>query len=214
MRSPLLADTQVEVGVKAVKLGYATFLTVNIFAYIILFRYITGVINRTKVPSFERVLWRATRGNLFSRQSDIGDAIKDPQSGEMVEKNVFIIFFQGERLQAKIKKICESFGATLYPCPETEPERHELMSQISQRLTDMELVLERTHEHRKQVLSGVATHLQTWKAKVMKEKAIYHTMNMFNYDTGRKCLIAEGWCPQTSTDHIQLALRRATVSSF
>lgn len=196
MRSPLLADTQVEAGNKAVKLGY-----------------ITGVITRAKVASFERVLWRATRGNLFMRQSDIGDPIKDPQSGEMLEKNVFIIFFQGERLQAKIKKICESFGATLYPCPETENERTELLQQVSGRLADLDVVLERSHEHRKQVLSGVATHLQTWKAKVLKEKAIYHTMNMFNFDIGRKCLIAEGWCPQTATDDIQLALRRATQRS-
>lgn len=198
MRSPLLSsDAQLESGTtKAVKLGY-----------------ITGVINRTKVASFERVLWRATRGNLFMRQSDIGDPIKDPQSGEMLEKNVFIIFFQGERLQAKIKKICESFGATLYPCPDTDNERRDLLQQVQGRLSDLEVVLARSHEHRKQVLGGVATHLQTWKAKVLKEKAIYHTMNMFNYDIGRKCLIAEGWCPQTATDDIQLALRRATQSS-
>jgi vacuolar-type H+-ATPase subunit I/STV1 len=45
----------------------------------------------------------------------------------------------------------------------------------------------------------------------LQEKAIYHNMNMFNYDIGRKCLIAEGWCPTTATEEIQLALRRATV---
>jgi V-type H+-transporting ATPase subunit a len=157
------------------------------------------------------VLWRATRGNLFIRQTDIPDPIKDPQTGEQVEKNVFIIFFQGDRLQAKIRKICESFGATIYPCPESEHERTELSGQVNGRLQDLEVVLARSHEHRKQVLSGVATHLQTWKAKVLKEKAIYHTMNMFNYDIGRKCLIAEGWCPHAATDDIQLALRRATV---
>lgn len=36
---------------------------------------------------------------------------------------------------------------------------------------------------------------------------------MFNYDVGRKCLIAEGWCPQVATEDIQLALRRATQRS-
>lgn len=197
LTSPLLSDAQPEPpGSKSVKLGY-----------------ITGVITRTKVASFERVLWRATRGNLFIRQTDIPDPIKDPQTGEQLEKNVFIIFFQGDRLQAKIKKICESFGATIYPCPESENERMDLTGQVNGRLQDLEVVLARSHEHRKQVLSGVATHLQTWKAKVLKEKAIYHTMNMFNYDIGRKCLIAEGWCPQTATDDIQLALRRATQRS-
>lgn len=195
--SPLLSDAQPEPPTtKAVKLGY-----------------ITGVITRNKVASFERVLWRATRGNLFLRQTDIPDSIKDPQTGEQLEKNVFIIFFQGDRLQAKIRKICESFGATIYPCPESENERIDLTGQVNGRLQDLEVVLSRSHEHRKQVLSGVATHLQTWKAKVLKEKAIYHTMNMFNYDIGRKCLIAEGWCPQTATDDIQLGLRRATQRS-
>jgi V-type H+-transporting ATPase subunit a len=197
-RSPLLADAQAEVGIagKAVKLGF-----------------VTGVIPRSKVSSFERVLWRATRGNLFMRQSDIEEPIKDPQTGEEQEKNAFIIFFQGERLQSKIKKICESFGATVYPCPENGRERGELLKQVSSRLQDLDVVLARTHEHRKQVLSSVAVHIQVWKAKVLKEKAIYHTMNMFNYDVGRKCLIAEGWCPQVATEDIQLALRRATQRS-
>lgn len=174
-------------------------------------RFVTGVILRSKVSAFERVLWRATRGNLFMRQSDIDEPIKDPQSGQELEKNAFIIFFQGERLEAKIKKICESFGATVYPCPENGRQRGELLKQVSSRLQDLQVVLARTHEHRKQVLSSVAMHVHVWKAKVLKEKAIYHNMNLFNYDVGRKCLIAEGWCPQTATEDIQLALRRATV---
>lgn len=98
------------------------------------------MITRTKVASFERVLWRATRGNLFIRQTDIPDPIKDPQTGEQLEKNVFIIFFQGDRLQAKIRKICESFGATIYPCPESEGERSDLTSQVNGRLQDLEVV--------------------------------------------------------------------------
>jgi len=48
---------------------------------------------------------------------------------------------------------------------------------------------------------------------VTKEKAIYHTMNMFNYDVGRKCLIAEGWCPKTSTEKIVNSMRHATETS-
>jgi len=197
-RSPLLAEggqPEVTAG-KSVKLGF-----------------LTGVVVRNKVPSFERVLWRATRGNLYMKQSDIEGQIKDPNNGEYQEKNVFIIFFSGERSQAKIKKICESFGATIYPCPENANDRAKFLSEVTVRLQDLEVVLARSLEHRKQVLSGVAMYLQAWKAKVMKEKSIYHTMNLFNYDIGRKCLIAEGWCPQTATEDIQLALRRATQRS-
>jgi len=198
VNSVLLADAQEPGNSKAgeVKLGF-----------------LTGVIARSKFSSFERVLWRATRGNLFLRNTDIPDPIKDPLSGEMVEKNVFIVFVQGERLQAKVKKICDSFGATIYVCPEGEHERSDLAREVNGRLHDLEEVLTRSHEQRRGVLLGIAQQIQTWKAKILKEKAIFHTMNMFNYDIGRKCLIAEGWCPVKSSEEIQLALRRASTKA-
>jgi len=175
--------------------------------------FITGVILREKLPPFERVLWRATRGNLFMKQLEIEKPIKDPHTGLDVEKNVFIIFFQGERTQMKIKKICESFGANLYRIPDTPQSRAESRAQIASRLADLRLILDRTQEHSRRVLNRVAINLENWKAQVLKEKSIYHTMNLFNYDVGRKCLIAEGWCPTTATEDIQLALRRATTRS-
>ena len=36
-----------------------------------------GVIQRERIPAFERLLWRACRGNVFLRQSDIDDVICD-----------------------------------------------------------------------------------------------------------------------------------------
>ena len=33
--------------------------------------------------------------------------LEDPHTGDNVYKSVFIIFFQGEQLQSKVKKICE-----------------------------------------------------------------------------------------------------------
>ena len=59
----------------------------------------------------------------------------------------------------------------------------------------------------------ILPNLNNWKAKVLKEKSIYHTMNKCNYDTGRKCLIAEGWAPAFAIDDIQAALKRANERS-
>lgn len=138
MNSPLLADAPDPTS-KGIKLGYIY--KSNSQLYILNpCRYITGVISRTKLTSFERVLWRTTRGNLFMRQTDIPESIKDPQTGELVEKNVFIVFFQGDRLQVKVRKICESFGATLYPCPDSEEERADVANQINVRLQDLQVV--------------------------------------------------------------------------
>lgn len=126
---------------------------------------------------------------------------------------MFIVWYQGTRAQAKIKRICESFGASLYDVPDTLDRRRQLGLEVQEKLVEVQAVLEKTSEHKRQVLRDVDAELNLWKAKVLKEKSIYHVMNMFNYDIGRKCLIAEGWCPSMSTEQIQLALRRATTSS-
>eukprot|EP01114_Cavostelium_apophysatum_P022526 TRINITY_DN817_c0_g1_i1.p1 TRINITY_DN817_c0_g1~~TRINITY_DN817_c0_g1_i1.p1 ORF type:complete len:810 (-),score=258.95 TRINITY_DN817_c0_g1_i1:55-2484(-) len=194
-KAPLVDPNTIEVS-KAVKLGF-----------------ITGVIKRDKFPSFERVLWRSTRGNLFMKHSEIEEKIKDPHTGELVEKSVFIIFYQGERSHQKIKKICESFGANSYQIPDSGNDRKSFLQQVNNRLEDLVNVISRTKKHRRQVLMDVGQSLPQWKEKVVKEKAIYDTMNMFNYDVGRKCLIAEGWCPKTSTEQIMNAMRAATETS-
>lgn len=175
--------------------------------------FITGVIPRDKFLSFERVLWRVLRGNLFMKHAEIEEKIKDPHSGDLIEKNVFIIFYQGERSQQKVKKICESFGANLYPIPETPRERKDLLVQVNNRIEDLQKVLEKTRKHRVQVLADIGRHVSSWRERVVKEKAIYHTMNMFNYDIGRKLLIAEAWCPKSATEKVVNAMRQATETS-
>jgi V-type H+-transporting ATPase subunit a len=58
----------------------------------------------------------------------------------------------------------------------------------------------------------IGESLASWQDLVKKEKIIYETLNLFNYDARRKTLIAEGWCPTRDITPIQLALRHATVS--
>lgn len=175
--------------------------------------FYTGVINRSEFGKFEKILWRATRGNLFMKHEEIEEQIKDPQTGESHDKNVFIIFYQGERSQVKIKKICESYGAHLYPCPDSAKERKELQTQVEGRLEDLKSVLAKTKKHRRKVLLDLAKKSGAWKKKVVEERRIYSTMNLFNYDVGRRCLIAEGWCPKYATEKIVNAMRVATESS-
>jgi V-type H+-transporting ATPase subunit a len=58
-----------------------------------MFSYITGVVLRDKFQSFERIMFRATRGNLYLRYAEVKKPLKD-NDGRDVAKNVFIIFFQ------------------------------------------------------------------------------------------------------------------------
>ncbi|KAM9457429.1 V-type proton ATPase 116 kDa subunit a isoform 4-T4 [Clarias gariepinus] len=175
--------------------------------------FVAGVIGRERIPTFERMLWRVCRGNVFLRQADIEDPLEDPTTGDQVHKSVFIIFFQGDQLKNRVKKICEGFRATLYPCPETPQERKEMAAGVNTRIEDLQMVLNQTEDHRQRVLQAAAKTLRVWFIKVRKMKAIYHTLNLCNIDVTQKCLIAEIWCPLSDLDSIQLALRRGTEKS-
>ncbi|CAG0900787.1 unnamed protein product, partial [Cyprideis torosa] len=175
--------------------------------------FVAGVIARERLPAFERMLWRACRGNVFLRTAEIETPLEDPSTGDEVHKCVFIIFFQGEQLKSRVKKICEGFRATLYPCPETPAERREMALGVMTRIEDLNTVLGQTTDHRHRVLVAAAKNIRNWFTKVRKIKAIYHTLNLFNLDVTQKCLIAEAWIPVADMETIHLALRRGTERS-
>jgi V-type H+-transporting ATPase subunit a len=176
--------------------------------------FVAGVILRERLPAFERMLWRACRGNVFLRQAEIEDPLEDPNAeSKEVFKSVFVIFFQGEQLKSRVKKICEGFRATLYPCPDQAADRREMAVGVMQRLEDLNTVLGQTNDHRHRVLVAAAKNIKIWFVKVRKIKAIYHTLNLFNLDVTQKCLIAECWIPTADIEAIQLALRRGTERS-
>uniref|UniRef100_A0A8C7P026 V-type proton ATPase subunit a n=1 Tax=Oncorhynchus mykiss TaxID=8022 RepID=A0A8C7P026_ONCMY len=177
------------------------------------FLFVAGVISRERIPTFERMLWRVCRGNVFLRQADIEDSLEDPATGDQVYKSVFIIFFQGDQLKTRVKKICEGFRASLYPCPETPQERKEMAAGVATRIDDLQMVLNQTEDHRQRVLQAAAKTVRVWFIKVRKMKAVYHTLNLCNIDVTQKCLIAEVWCPVSDMDSIQFALRRGTEKS-
>jgi V-type H+-transporting ATPase subunit a len=42
--------------------------------------FVAGVIQRERVPGFERMLWRISRGNVFLRQSELDQPLEDPST--------------------------------------------------------------------------------------------------------------------------------------
>ncbi|CAL7935729.1 unnamed protein product [Xylocopa violacea] len=157
--------------------------------------FVAGVINRERVPAFERMLWRISRGNVFLRQAELEKPLEDPATNNQIFKTVFVAFFQGEQLKSRIRKVCSGFHASLYPCPHSHAERQEMVKGVRTRLEDLNLVLNQTQDHRQRVLHNVAKELPNWTVMVRKMKAIYHTMNLFNMDVTKKCLIGECWVP-------------------
>ncbi|XP_053682361.1 V-type proton ATPase 116 kDa subunit a 1 isoform X2 [Sabethes cyaneus] len=168
--------------------------------------FVAGVIQREKVPGFERMLWRISRGNVFLRQVELDKPLEDPSTGGKIYKTVFAAFFQGEQLKTRIKKVCAGYHASLYPCPSAADEREEMLKGVRIRLEDLNMVLNQTQDHRSRVLSTVAKELPRWRIMVKKMKAIYHTLNLFNMDVTKKCLIGECWVPVLDLPVVQKAL--------
>jgi len=46
------------------------------------------------------------------------------------EKNVFVVFYAGEKVKAKILKICDAFGANRYPFAEELGKQAQMISEV------------------------------------------------------------------------------------
>ncbi|XP_042470784.1 V-type proton ATPase subunit a1-like isoform X1 [Zingiber officinale] len=176
-------------------------------------RFISGIICKSKELIFERMLFRATRGNMFFNQAPAGEQVMDPVSGEMVHKTVFVVFFSGDQARSKILKICQAFGANCYPVPEENNKQKQLTHEVSLRLSELEATLDAGTCHRNKALASIGSQLWNWTIMVKKEKSVYDTLNMLNFDVTKKCLVGEGWCPTFAKPQIKEALHQATIHS-
>ena len=201
--APLLRDVEQQqrgTNGDASNQGQQSFLEMNI-------GFVAGVIPRDRIGAFERILWRTLRGNLYMNQSEIPDPVVDPATNEETRKNVFVIFAHGKHIIAKIRKISESLGASLYGVDENSELRRDQIHEVNTRLGDVGNVLRNTKSTLDAELRQIARSLAAWMIIVKKEKSVYDTLNRFSYDQARKTLIAEAWCPTNSLGTIKATLQ-------
>jgi V-type H+-transporting ATPase subunit a len=132
--------------------------------------FVAGVIPRARIAIFERVLFRALRGNLFMNNAEIQETIIDPSTDTPVFKNVFIVFAHGRELINKIKKICESMGATLYQVDEHPDRRRESALEVMAHIEDLRHVLENTKKTRKDELVQIVDHIHQYGVLLLQRK--------------------------------------------
>ena len=84
--------------------------------------YMVGVIQKEDILRFKRILFRVTKGNIFSIIDEISfnllpieqRDVKDSKNLFIMKKAFFIIIYQSGdsgALTNKLTKICDSFGA-------------------------------------------------------------------------------------------------------
>ena len=177
------------------------------------FQYLCGVVPATEKMRFDRMIFRATRGNVMSNFFPIETPILDPTTGEQVSKLVFILVFKSEAIERKLRKLCDAHNAKQYG---VNPRNG---AEIELRLRDMESeTLEQTRvlamQSRAQIemLQRIAQSQETWQLAVRREKAIYHSLNFFRDDIGGM-LKAEGWVIKGNFYEVEDCIKRAHEES-
>ncbi|CAM4730458.1 unnamed protein product [Leuciscus chuanchicus] len=182
--------------------------------------FISGLIQRVKVEAFERMLWRVCKGYTILSYAEVDESLVDLDTGEINKNVVILISFWGDQIGQKVQKICDCYHCHLYPHPETDEERADVMDSLRTRIQDLQNVLHRTEDYLKQVLHKASESAHSWVLQVKKMKAIYHILNLCSFDVTNKCLIAEVWCPVSDLANLRRALEEgsrkgdATVPSF
>uniref|UniRef100_A0A665UQL1 V-type proton ATPase subunit a n=1 Tax=Echeneis naucrates TaxID=173247 RepID=A0A665UQL1_ECHNA len=178
-------------------------------------RFVSGLIQRVKVEAFERMLWRVCKGYTILSYAEVDENLADLDTVSQFTKNVvFLISFWGDQIGQKVQKICDCYHCHLYPHPENDEERADVLDSLRTRIQDLNNVLHRTEDYLRQVLQKASESAYTWVVQVKKMKAIYHILNLCSFDVTNKCLIAEVWCPINDLANLRGRKGDATVPSF
>ncbi|XP_068180981.1 T cell immune regulator 1, ATPase H+ transporting V0 subunit a3b isoform X2 [Antennarius striatus] len=169
--------------------------------------FVAGVVHPWKVPSFERLLWRACRGYIIVDFREMEERLEHPETGELVQWTVFLISYWGDQIGQKVKKICDCFHTQTFVYPESSTEREEILHGLQGRIEDIKSVLSQTEAFLQQLLMRALALLPQWKVRVQKCKAVQMVLNLCSPSVTDKCLIAEAWCPTAKLPELQSALR-------
>ncbi|XP_005988989.1 V-type proton ATPase 116 kDa subunit a 2 isoform X2 [Latimeria chalumnae] len=182
--------------------------------------FISGLIHQGKVEAFEKMMWRVCKGFTIVSYAELQETMQDSDTGEYTKWVVFLISYWGDQIGQKVKKICDCYHCHVYPYPNTNEERREIIEGLNTRIQDITMVLHRTEDYLRQVLCKASESIYTWVIQVKKMKATYHILNLCRLDVTNKCLIAEIWCPVADLPRLRRALEEgsrksgATVPSF
>jgi len=174
------------------------------------FSSVTGVVATEEKARFERMIFRATRGNCYVRFASIKQPITDPLTGALIEKCVFIIFYKSTSIEIKLKKICDAFNAHRYSLPDMDeaPAVDRMLTENAQELVDSRTVLLKNQDTRYRLCQLLAKDTERWTWLVLREKAIYHSLNQFKADVSGM-LRGEGWVIADRVEDVRDAVNKA-----
>ncbi|CAJ1025356.1 V-type ATPase 116kDa subunit family, putative [Leishmania lindenbergi] len=172
---------------------------------------VTGVIPKERIPLFERLVYRVTRGNSVMRVDDIDKPFYNINANEPVHKSVFAVYFSAPRLRERLIKMAEANAATVYHYADSEQHLISMHASLQQQVDTITQTLHQSAYRQRQVLLGIAASCYEWRRAVVTEKAVFATMNMLKFSGSTA--IAQGWAPVRARDDIHTAIAEAEYLS-
>jgi V-type H+-transporting ATPase subunit a len=183
------------------------------------FSNVAGTINVADKSRFQRFLFRMSRGNTFCMFEPIDEVLRDPASNKEVSKAVFVVYYQdvrglsgGSNMEQKILNACTAFGVNQYDWPTSYEEATMRLQQLDEAVSEnnrtmkaFEGMVLSTAQELLAVQRGGNSKIEEWRMFCAKEKALFHTLNMFEAGSHLRC---ECWYPEEE----ELNIRHKLVS--
>ncbi|KAI5956731.1 STV1 [Candida jiufengensis] len=173
------------------------------------FNTIAGTIARDKIPILRNILWRTLRGNLYFHDIAIDEQFpENDNSIDLIYKNAFIIFIHGDLLRSRVRKIIQSLDGIIFDnaCGNVQA-REATLDEVNKKVEDLTNVVNSTKDQLVTELKVFQELYPDYAFIVQREKLIFETLNKFDEDSTRRCLVGEGWIPSIDFEKIRGALR-------
>ena len=156
---------------------------------------------------FERMLFRATRGNCLVRYSDVDTPLADPVSGDDVRMSVFLVVFRSSAIENKVRKIVDAFNGHAYEIADfnnpasVRAAHHQVMEELAAAEQILKVNLDKCEE----VLREIAHYMGIWQWTVKKEKAVYEVFNKFRPVSAGN-MYGEGWVLSETMEQLRTVI--------
>ena len=162
------------------------------------FIYLSGLIDKDAAYSFERLLFRRTKGNVVTVLNDIDVAIETPHKDSLEKKLFIVIFRESEFIKKSITSICKAFGSEVYDVSDDIKQKEE---NLAVQVRDLKSLYNATKAQIESRLDELVIYNKEFNASPLaiynwlfeKEKALFKHLNMFHID--KNWFKALCWCP-------------------
>lgn len=167
------------------------------------FSNLAGLIEVKDQEKFRRMIFRATRGNAVIMFEQVDELVSDARTNEKVKKVMFLVLFTGGEdgaLGSRVNRIADGFNARKMQLEDNQDLIDMQYSSVVQEIKETQSLTDITYEEIMRILrrfqkssTGGYSRIEKLRRFIVKEKSIYHTMNMFLEKGG--FYYASGWIP-------------------